>query len=139
MVWAIDMADCINKILYIRGFPNIGAYIRKYSREGKRLTLNEYMKALQNLGVSSHYEEKDQKRFFNYCSQNQAEVSLDTIESEIKKYGTKTIQKMKDELILELKDDIDTRFKSYKDLQILFDENGERGVMTKKLFRELWV
>jgi len=68
MVWAIDMADCINKILYIRGFPNIGAYIKKYSREGKWISLNEYIKALQNLGVSAHYDEKDQKRFFNYCS-----------------------------------------------------------------------
>lgn len=46
---------------------------------------------------------------------------------------------MKDELILELKDDIDSRFKSYKDLQLLFDESGERGVMTKKIFREIWV
>lgn len=46
MVWAIDMADCINKILYIRGFPNIGTYIWKYSWEGKRITLNEYLKAL---------------------------------------------------------------------------------------------
>lgn len=46
---------------------------------------------------------------------------------------------MKDELILELKDDIEPRFKSYKDLQLLFDEQGERGVMTKKIFREIWV
>lgn len=46
---------------------------------------------------------------------------------------------MKDELILELKDEIDVRFKSYKDLQLLFDENGEWGVMTKKVFWDIWI
>jgi len=30
--------------------------------------MNDYIKALTNLGVSQHYEEKDQKWFFNYCS-----------------------------------------------------------------------
>lgn len=52
MVWAIDMADTINKVLYIWGFPNLGAYIKKYSKEGKWITINDYMKAITNLGIS---------------------------------------------------------------------------------------
>jgi len=61
MVWAIDMADSINKILYIRGYANVDAYIKKYSRDSKRISLVDFLKSMTNLGITTFYSEKDIK------------------------------------------------------------------------------
>jgi hypothetical protein len=59
MVWALDLAECINKILYIKGYSSISNYIKKYSKEAKRLTMKDYLKAMQNIGVNQHHDDKD--------------------------------------------------------------------------------
>jgi hypothetical protein len=68
MVWAIDMADSINKIIYIKGFSSFNTFISKYSRDGKRVTLTEFLKSSMTLGITELFKEGDIKRFFQYCS-----------------------------------------------------------------------
>jgi len=136
ITWAEDLADTIVKAITARG-TDFEAIFQKYAPGRKYISEKEFIDSMVDIGVASRYDTTKIQKFYYFIDDDKSQkVEFREMESIIKTHCTKTPQKLMDEILEEVKLQMDKKKYKIKDIYQALDSYSRDGLIDNKSFRK---
>lgn len=135
ITWAEDLAETIVKAI-IASSTDFEAIFQKYAPGRKFISEKEFLDAMLEIGVGSRFDDAKINKFYYFIDDDKSQkVEFREMESIIKTHCTKTPQKLMDEILEEIKVQMEKRKYIIKDIYRTLDSYSRDGLIDRKSFR----
>lgn len=136
MTWAEDLAASIVKAITAKS-TDFETIFKKYAPGKNVITEDQFATAMKDIGVSDQFGPEKIRKFYYFIDDDKSQmVEFREMESIIKTHCTKTPQKLMDEILEELKLQMQDKRIKVNDIYRTLDDYSREELIDKKSFRK---